>query len=64
MHSQSQSVVLWDKIALVEMDWIDTRQWQGLQSMFWLSSPSLDIIKANFERSATLEPFKGKIKIW
>ena len=28
--------------------------------MFWLSNPSVDIIEANFERSATLEPFKGK----
>ena len=63
MHSQSQSVVLWDKIASVQMDWIDTRQWIELQSMFWLSGPSRDIIKANFERSATLRPFKGKIKI-
>lgn len=63
MHSQSLGVVLCDKIALAQMDWIDTRQWLGLWRMFWLSGPSLDIIKANFERSATLEPFKGKIEI-
>ena len=55
--------VLLAQIAIPEMDWRDSGEGCSVLFMFWLSNPSLDIIKVNSQRSASLEPFKGKIKI-